>query len=120
MSSVDPMTESTTLDENGEFQNSNDLLIEGLSFTEETERQPRQVRITVGSSFDIQCGVAGYPYPDLIWLKVIYPAGHFFRSFLFPRWLRALSIFDETSPVDMICFTCAATRILRTLAVMEK
>ncbi|XP_057368211.1 fibroblast growth factor receptor-like 1 isoform X2 [Daphnia carinata] len=64
---TDPRTESTTV---ADIENSpNDLLIEGLSFTEETLRQPRQVRITAGSSLDIHCSVSGYPYPDLIWLK---------------------------------------------------
>lgn len=66
---ADPQTESTTV---ADIENSSDdLLIEKLSFTEETLRQPNRVRITAGSSLDIQCVVAGYPYPDLIWLKVI-------------------------------------------------
>ncbi|KAI9562994.1 hypothetical protein GHT06_010450 [Daphnia sinensis] len=64
---TDPRTESTTVADIE--SSSNDLLIEKLSFTEETLRQPNRVRITAGSSLDIQCVVAGYPYPDLIWLK---------------------------------------------------
>jgi hypothetical protein len=69
--SVDPLAESTTTPNSAGFESSsNDLLIQGLGFTEETLRQPSRVRITAGSSLDIQCGVTGYPYPDLIWLKV--------------------------------------------------
>ena len=80
--SIDPLAESTTMPSTVNFESSsNDLLIQGLSFTEETLRQPSRVRITTGSSIDIQCGVTGYPYPDLIWLKVT--SGRLFRLYVY-------------------------------------
>jgi hypothetical protein len=42
-----------------------------LNFTEDTLRQPTLLRVTTNSSFSIQCGVIGYPYPGLVWLKVV-------------------------------------------------
>lgn len=82
---TDPQTESTTV---ADIENSSDdLLIEKLSFTEETLRQPNRVRITAGSSLDIQCVVAGYPYPDLIWLK---------DGVVYKRWQQQNAA-DETS-----------------------
>ena len=62
---MDPTVSYVSVDELDDL----DEPLEDLSFTHDTLRQPRYLRLTTGSFLLIQCSASGYPVPHLVWLK---------------------------------------------------
>lgn len=59
--SVDPAHDYATLQ--SEFKE--------VNFTEDTYAQPKFIRITSGSPLRLRCSAVGYPFPELMWIKVL-------------------------------------------------